>query len=138
MAQTQGPSEDVSIVVTTDILGAIVRDLVGDAAEVTVLMEGGVDPHGWAPSARETEAVFGADLVVANGLRLEEGLVDVLESAAADGIPVFQATDHIVVRTLGPGSDEDGVGDPHFWLDPLAMRDVVIALAPGARDPWRR
>jgi zinc/manganese transport system substrate-binding protein len=130
VAQSPGPRPDASIVVTTAILGAIVRDLVGDTADVTVLMEGGVDPHAWAPSARETEAVFGADLVVANGLRLEEGLVAVLESAAADGIPIFEATDHITVRPLEPGSAPDGSGDPHFWLDPLAMRDVVIGLAP--------
>jgi zinc/manganese transport system substrate-binding protein len=130
VAQTSGPAPQASIVVTTAILGSIVRDLVGDTAEVTVLMESGVDPHAWAPSARETEAIFGADLVVANGLRLEEGLVDVLESAAAAGVPVFEATDHIAVRALEPGSVPGGSGDPHFWLDPLAMRDVVVALAP--------
>jgi zinc/manganese transport system substrate-binding protein len=130
VAQTQGPDEEASIVVTTEILGAIVRDLVGDAGDVKVLMERGVDPHGWAPSARDTEAVFGADLVVANGLWLEEGLIDVLESAAADGVPIFQATDHVALRTLDSGSDHEGAGDPHLWLDPLAMRDVVVALGP--------
>jgi zinc/manganese transport system substrate-binding protein len=144
-ASAQTPSRDAgrSIVVTTGILGSIVRELVGDEGEVTVLMEGGVDPHAWAPSARETEAVFGADLVVANGLRLEEGVVDVLDGAAADGIPVFLATDHVTVRPLDAdavGEDDEHAGeahaggDPHFWLDPLAMRAVVLALVPVLAD----
>jgi zinc/manganese transport system substrate-binding protein len=115
--------------VTTDILGAIARELVGDEASVRVLIGSGVDPHAWAPSARDTEAVYGADLVIANGQRLEEGLIDVLETAEAEGVPVFRATDHVVVRELDPDVPAEG-GDPHFWLDPVAMRDVVIALAP--------
>jgi ABC-type Zn uptake system ZnuABC Zn-binding protein ZnuA len=57
-----------SVVVTYAVLGAVVADLVGDAANVTVLMGDGVDPHDWAPSARDIETVTNADLVVANGL----------------------------------------------------------------------
>jgi zinc/manganese transport system substrate-binding protein len=123
------------VVVTYAVLGAVVADLVGDAATVTVLMGDGVDPHDWAPSARDIETVMNADLVVANGLDLEEGLLDVLEQAEGDGVPVFHATDHITVRELDDDGhdeqgDEDGHdgGDPHFWVDPISMRDVVTAL----------
>jgi zinc/manganese transport system substrate-binding protein len=135
-----------SVVVTTEVLGSIVGDLAGDAADVTVLMSGGVDPHSWQPSARDSQAIFEADLIVANGLDLEEGLVSVLAQAQADGIPVFHATDHVSVRASAGaeehpaegsqaasegGDDHDhAAGDPHFWLDPLAMRDVILALGP--------
>ncbi len=122
------------IVVTSPILGAVVSDLVGDGATVTVLMGNGVDPHDWSPSAQDVEAVHHADLVVANGLGLEAGLEDALAEAAAGGVLVFEATDHIVVRSLGEGEGEGegegGAADPHFWTDPLAMRDVVVALGP--------
>ena len=91
----------MDIVVTTSVLGSVVRDLVGDRASVTVLMGNGVDPHDWAPSAQDLEAVYAADLVVANGLGLEEGLQDALGQAEAEGIRVFEATDHIDVRELG-------------------------------------
>ncbi|MFI5292640.1 MAG: metal ABC transporter substrate-binding protein, partial [Candidatus Limnocylindrales bacterium] len=142
-----------SVVITTEVLGAVAKRLAGDLADVVVLMDGGSDPHAWQPSARDSEALFGADLVIANGLGLEEGLVGALEQAEADGVPVFRATDHLADRTglggLGPGdaggddavSDAEAVaghglaaGDPHFWLDPLAMRDVVLALAPVMAD----
>jgi zinc/manganese transport system substrate-binding protein len=148
----QSPAaERPDIVVTYPVLGAVVRDLVGDRANVIVLMGNGVDPHDWSPSAQDIETVHQARLVVANGLGLEEGLHDALEEAAASGVPVFEATDHITVRVLGDdghdhesssgpppatserdGEDDHGHGglDPHFWVDPLAMRDVVRALAP--------
>ncbi|MBA3235237.1 MAG: zinc ABC transporter substrate-binding protein [Chloroflexi bacterium] len=135
------------MVVTYSVLGAVVTELVGDRATVTVLMGNGVDPHDWAPSARDIETVMNADLVVANGLDLEEGLIDVLERAEGDGVPVFHATDHIAVHELGedghgdedelgedePGDDHEG-GDPHFWVDPLSMHDVVTALAVALDD----
>ncbi len=131
----------VSVVATTEVLGSVVSQLAGDVADVTVLMSGGVDPHSWQPSARDSQALFEADLIVANGLDLEEGLVSVLEQAEADGVTVFHATDHVALRgsagaeagsdgpVASPG-DDHAAGDPHFWLDPLAMRDVVLALDP--------
>lgn len=109
-----------TIVVTYSILGSLVSELVGGGANVAVLMPDGVDPHEWQPSAKDVEKLGSADLVVVNGLDFEESLDDVLDDV---GAPVFTATDHVELRTLG------GVGDPHIWTDPLAMRAVVAALA---------
>ena len=50
-----------SVVVTYSVLGAVVVDLVGDRAAVTVLMGNGVDPHDWSPSAKDIERVMKAD-----------------------------------------------------------------------------
>lgn len=113
-AAQPAPGSDVDIVVTTSVLGSVVTDLVGDSATVTILMGNGVDPHDWSPSAQDLEAVFGADLVVANGLALEESLLDALAEAGADGVRVFEAADHIDVRQLGEathGHETDAVPD---------------------------
>jgi zinc/manganese transport system substrate-binding protein len=128
-----GPTPDPgipSVVVTYPILGAVVADLVGDRATVTVLMGNGVDPHDWSPSAKDIERVEKADLVVANGLNLEEGLAKPLAEAVTRGVVVFQATDHVTVRQQAAADGRSTAGDPHFWVDPLAMRDVVLALVP--------
>lgn len=122
-----------SIVVTYSILGSVVKELVGDQANVTVLMPNGIDPHDWEPSAKDIEAVNRADLVIRNGLGLEAGMDKALEQAAARGVKIFTATEHIKIRYVGSdgdtASDQDtGSPDPHFWLDPLAMRDMVRGL----------
>ena len=127
------PPTGPSVVVTTPILGAVVKDLVGDGAEVTVLMPNPSDPHQWSPSAKDIEKVMTADLVVANGLALEEGLEKTLDEAEKAGVAVFRGGDHIQVRPASgdehEGDDDEHEGDdPHFWVDPISMRDVVAAL----------
>jgi zinc/manganese transport system substrate-binding protein len=121
-----------TVVVTTRVLGSVVQELVGDAATVEVLMPDGVDPHDFQPSARDAAALGEADLVVENGLGLEEGLEDAIAIARDHGAQVFSAGDHATLRQFGGGEEEHAHGpeDPHIWMDPIAMRDVALALAP--------
>src|SRR5688572_17412782 len=70
-----------TIVVTTSLLGDVVSELVGDAADVEVLMPAGADPHDFLPSAKQTVALREADAVVVNGAGFEEGLDDALVAA---------------------------------------------------------
>jgi zinc/manganese transport system substrate-binding protein len=126
-----------SIVVTYSILGSIVKDLVGDKANVTVSMPNGQDPHEWQPSAKDIEIINKADLVIENGLGLEGGLEKTLQSARDNGVKFFTAADYITVRHVGPGEgipsgDPDqavGAADPHFWMDPIAMKSIVGPLS---------
>lgn len=116
------------VVVTTNILGDVVAELAGDRAEVLTLMPPGSDPHSFEVSASEGAQLREAALVVANGLGLEEGLARHVESAAADGVEVFEAGDHLEVLDYADGTEAAGVADPHFWTDPARMTDVVEAL----------
>ncbi|WP_350355064.1 metal ABC transporter substrate-binding protein [Curtobacterium sp. DN_7.5] len=114
------------VAVTTNILGDVVSEVVGDAADVAVLMPAGADPHSFEVSAREAARLRSADLVVENGLGLEEGVARHVEAAAADGVPVFTAGDAIDV--LDWRTEDDSGPDPHFWTDPRRMAEVVSAL----------
>ena len=129
-------SEDdagVRVVATTTILGDLAQNVIGDAGEVVVLMPVGVNPHDFQPSAQQVAAIQRADLVVANGLGLEEGLSDVLEAAAADGAQVWEVGPDINPRLFveAPDTDEHDEGnlDPHFWLDPVRDIDAARLLA---------
>jgi zinc/manganese transport system substrate-binding protein len=133
------------VVVTYSVLGALVRDLVGDAADVVVVVPDGTDPHAYEPSAKDVEAITTADVVVANGLGLEEGLEDVLDAAEEAGTVVFHVADHVTVREMGHddghdhgsddghdhGSDDEhdhAAGDPHLWLSPATLAEAVPAM----------
>ncbi|MFV9671893.1 MAG: metal ABC transporter substrate-binding protein [Acidimicrobiia bacterium] len=121
------------VVATTTILGDLAQNVIGDAGEVVVLMPIGVNPHDFQPSAQQVAAIQKADLVIANGLGLEEGLSDVLEAAAADGVQVWEVGPDINPRLFveSPDADEhdEGLLDPHFWLDPLRDIDTARLLA---------
>ncbi|KAA0962537.1 zinc ABC transporter substrate-binding protein [Microbacterium sp. ANT_H45B] len=116
-----------TIVVSTNILGDVVGELVGDQAQVVTLMKPDADPHSFEISAQEAATLRGADLLVSNGLGLEEGLQQHLD--AADGVPAFVAGDAIQVLDYSVG-DAAGMPDSHFWTDPARMIDVVDALEP--------
>ncbi len=138
------------IVVTYSILGSVLSDLLGEElnkqASVLTLIPNGLDPHEWEPSAQDIAQVYGADLIVVNGLGLEAGLEKTLAQAKEKGIPIFTATDHIAIRKVSEddpvedehGDEEDehgdeelghGGNDPHFWLDPQAVALVANAFA---------
>ncbi|WP_239453377.1 MULTISPECIES: zinc ABC transporter substrate-binding protein AztC [Microbacterium] len=117
------------VVVSTNILGDVVDQLVGEDVEVMTLMRPNADPHSFEISAREAARLRAADLLVSNGLGLEEGLQQHLDAAAADGDAAFAAGDAIDALTYAEG-DAAGTPDPHFWTDPARMVAVVEALRP--------
>lgn len=116
------------VVVSTNILGDVVEQVAGDEAEVVTLMKPDADPHSFEVSAREAGRMRGADLLVSNGLGLEEGLQQHLDAAADEGVTTFVAGDVVDVLDYAEG-DAAGTPDPHFWTDPARMVDVVEGLA---------
>lgn len=120
------PDGASSVVVTTSILGDIVSNVAGDGIAVSVLMPLGVDPHEYQPSSRQIALLEEADLVVANGVGLEEGLEDVLEAVAGNGVRVVYAADAVDLIALDEmDEDEHGAFDPHIWMDPARMGSVA-------------
>jgi zinc/manganese transport system substrate-binding protein len=134
-----GAQDGVSVVATTTMLGDIASNVVGDAGTVTTLFPIGADPHEYQASAQQVAAIQNADLVIANGLGLEEGLADVLDSARADGANIVEIGPLVdpIPFTQNTGTGEKFSDDPHFWMDPLrdaeAARQIGSALA--AVDP---
>lgn len=144
-----------TIVVTYSVLGAAVKEVVGDAFDVNVLIPDGLDLHAWEPSARDIEALSKADLIVENGLGLEHGIRKAIEQAQAGGAKVFTIADHVPVRTIqegelpeeGHGHDgaaaggeahahQEGAPDPHFWTDPLTIETAMKALGTQLRNDF--
>ncbi|MFS0731930.1 zinc ABC transporter substrate-binding protein AztC [Microbacterium sp. 1P10UB] len=126
---TPRPDERPLVVVSTNILGDVVSNLVGDDVEVITLMRPGADPHSFEISASEAARMRSADLVVSNGLGLEERLQQHLDAAADEGVATFVAGD--VVEVLPYTSTDAGrADDPHFWTDPAQTIAVVDALVP--------
>lgn len=139
---SEGAADDrPTVVATTTIVADLVQNVVGDAAQVEVIMGPGVDPHDFQASARQVESITEADLVVGIGLGLEESLLDVLEAGSERVLLLGPEVDPIEFR--GPGhteredededhaSDEDAEEhelDPHVWQDPSRMAVAVEVI----------
>jgi len=140
------------VVVTTSILGDMVSEVVGDQAEVEVVMPLGTDPHEFQTSARQVQAMVEADLLVINGAGFEEGMLDAIENAEESGTPWFAFADHVDLIAPtdqhdeeegasaggdhGEAGDEhqDGGDDPHIWTDPTRMITAVEAFGERAAE----
>ena len=120
------PSDRLQIVTTTDIWGDVAANVAAKRADVTVLIPSGQDPHEYQASAQQLALLLEADLVLANGLGLEEGLEDVLTAAQSDGANVVFVAD----RLEGPQFDDadDGL-DPHVWMDPTLVAQAATMIA---------
>jgi zinc/manganese transport system substrate-binding protein len=133
-------------VVTTNILGDVVQQVAGDAgADIEVVMPLGSDPHEFAPSTKQAEAMVDADLLVINGAHFEEGMESIIEQAEANDTPVFAVADHVeLLPYAGPEDDEhadeeeeadhadeeeeEHAEDPHIWTDPARIAEALPAL----------
>ncbi len=148
--QANDTTEKLQIVVTTNILGDVVSNIVGENASVEVLMPIGADSHDFQASSAQVARINAADLVIVNGLGLEEGLVGVLATAVGDGVRVLEIAPLLEpIRFDGPGHDhhdddddhhddeddddhhdDDEQGyDPHVWMDPVRMADAARLIA---------
>lgn len=91
------------IVVTTSVIGSVVGQIADCVAggegesgdQVRVLLPIGTDPHDFQPSSEQVATMVSADVVIANGLVLEEGLEAVFEEIEADGGTVWRVAEWI-------------------------------------------
>lgn len=117
-------SGSLRIITTTSIVGDVVSNVVGDLAQVDVLIPPGGDPHEFQLSAKQVAQLRDADLVVAIGLGLEPSIAAALVEATADGVKVLE-----LAPLLDPRTFPDGTPDPHVWLDPIRMANAVHLIA---------
>ena len=111
-------SDRPTIVATTNILGDVITNLVGDQFDVVTIMPVGADPHVFQASAQQVASMGDADVLIANGAGFEEGLLDVIESSEADGVPVLEAISVVAGLEFGEGEehgheDEEHEGEEH-------------------------
>lgn len=128
-----------SILATTGMLADITIQIVGDSAEVNVLMPAGTDPHSYKATQNDLTLLNDADVVIYNGLHLEAKMHEVLEQLEEQGKPTVSAERAIPkdqVRKL----DAHG-SDPHVWLSVPLWKGVateiynkLVALHPENKD----
>ncbi len=115
-APASSPADgSLAVVATTSIIGDVARQVGGEYVNVRVLLPLGADPHAYEPRPQDVVALTDADLVLVNGLDLEETLEPLLENAKT----VVTVSDGIqALPFVGEHEDEEGGLDPHVWQDP--------------------
>jgi manganese/zinc/iron transport system substrate-binding protein len=116
---------------TVGMVGDLVREIGGDRIRAETLINEGVDPHLFRPTRADTARLLGADILFANGHRLEGRMGDVLARAAANGKPVVMVAESLPRASLRANPEYPDAADPHVWMDPVLWAEAASSIAVG-------
>lgn len=121
-AQDESGTSDSPLVVTTfSVLGDITASIAGDSVQVRSITPVGAEVHEYDPTPSDVQAAADADLIIENGLGLEEWFAQFIEHSDA---PIATASEGIDTRPISrlpghpddPGAASDLPTDPHGWI----------------------
>lgn len=149
-------ADKVRVVTTTTDLKALTEAVGGDLVEVDALARGSQNPHDLEVKPSLMVKVRRADLLVINGLELDQWAEVVVQGAnnpkvvpgapgrvdASAGILVLEVPRTRVDRSMG---DVHPVGNPHYTIDPGMAPDItanvlegLVRVAPQHRAAFER
>jgi len=123
----------IRVLATTTVFADLARNAGGDGVAVDNLVPKGADPHTFSPRPSDLRKVADADVIVMNGLGVDDWLTPLLASAKrADAIVVELGPDLPGATYLagGPGQAEGAV-NPHLWLN-VAYAETYVRRIGGA------
>ena len=123
--------ERLVVVATTTVFADLVRHVGGGHVEVHSLVPAGGEVHTFDPAPSDAARLAGADLLVANGLGLDDWVLDFARATAGDELPILELGEELAEidyieagsdnhEEEDPSSEEPGAEhryDPHLWLD---------------------
>jgi len=155
VAGADGTAAQLSVVATTTQVADFTRNIIGDAGAVklTQLIQPNQSAHSYDPSAADLTALGAADVLVINGVGLEEWLDAAIEASGFDGVTI-DADEGITISPVGAGTDHandqadvhaddtpdthgdtathaHGDGDPHIWTDVHNAQTIVHTITAG-------
>lgn len=126
------------VVASTNILGDVVDQIGGEFIDLTTILPLGADPHGYQMTASDLQLLEQADIVILNGLGLEESMSTSLQQFIGQ-VPMISASEGIQGLAFGQEdeADHDHAVDPHVWMDPnrVLVWAENTAVALGRLDP---
>ena len=154
-AASPSPSEsseaaaDYTVIATTSVFADLAQLALGNNVTIETIIPAGVDVHTFEPSPADAQKLAGADLIVMNGLGLDEWALSLLEAAGKSEEDVLELAEGIDesnawVYLEGEEHDEEegeehseeegeehghGGTDPHIWLDPKGAAIYVNRIA---------
>lgn len=148
-SESTGVAADYTVIATTSVFADLAQLALGDNVTIETIIPAGVDVHTFEPSPADAQKLAGANLIVMNGLGLDEWALSLLEAAGKSEEDVLELAEGIDesnawVYLEGEEHDEEegeehseeegeehghGGTDPHIWLDPKGAAIYVDRIA---------
>ena len=158
-------SKGVKVVTTFLPITLFTEAVAGDCADVTALIPPNLGPHDFQATPSDLTDLSGANVLVKNGLGMEEFLDDLISSADNKDLVVIDSSTGVkTIKAAGGGHHDDhhddhhadehhdhghghshGEYDPHIWLDPVRaaqqvenIRDGLVKADPSCADGYKK
>ena len=130
---SSSPSASASgyrVMATTSVFADLARLALGDSVQIDSIIPAGVDVHTFEPSPSDAAKIAAADLILMNGLGLDEWVVSLVDAAhkseadilrLGEGLDVSDAWSYLA----SPEAETEHAYDPHVWLDPTGAAHYV-------------
>ncbi len=115
------------VLATFTILADIADRVAGDVLTVDSLTRPGAEIHGYDPTPGDIRAAADADLIISNGLGLENWLDKLMSDSDATRVTATDGIDPITIE----GTDDP---NPHAWMSPTLAADYVDTIAAAFAD----
>lgn len=126
------PMNAYQVITTTSIFADLAKMALGDAAHIESIVPAGADVHTFEPSPSDVEKIQSADLIIANGLGLDnwiESLIDAAAKGEGDTLLLGEGLDQESGWVYLSNAETPGTFDPHIWLDPKGAALYVQRIA---------
>ncbi|MBD2247209.1 metal ABC transporter substrate-binding protein [Nostoc sp. FACHB-888] len=139
--------EKTKVVTTFLPIYLFTKAVAGNVADVEILVPPGTEVHEYQATPENVKAIATANVLVKNGLGLEEFLENTVKNAensklteidASKGIKPLNEISPVVTTEEEKDHDhEHAQGNPHVWLDPVLAKQQVTNIRDGliAADP---
>ncbi len=139
-SEPQSPSSGsgLNVAATVSPITSIVENIGGDRINLKGIVPEGVNSHTFEPAPSVAVTLAEADLVILNGLFLEEPTLELAEANIKPGASIISLGEQTITRDQWRFDfsfpEVDGHPNPHLWPDPILalryaeiVRDTLVA-----------
>jgi manganese/iron transport system substrate-binding protein len=106
----------IDVVATTSVLADLVRQVGGAHVAVSSLVPPGGEVHTFDPTPADIARVADAELIVTNGLGLDDWVADLARDSGTRA-PILVLGEDLEGVTYLAGDGPEGTVNPHLWMD---------------------
>lgn len=125
-----------SVVASVYPLAFVVEEVGGDLVDLENLTPPGAEPHDLELTAGQVRALGTADLVVYLGAGFQPSVEDALAETDATKLNALEGQQALLEPPEhederdgeGEGHEDEGVVDPHVWLDPNRLARIATSI----------
>jgi ABC-type Zn uptake system ZnuABC Zn-binding protein ZnuA len=124
----------INVVTTVAPISSIVRNVGGTWIDIRGIVPDGTNSHTFEPAPSDAVILTKADLVIANGLDLEDPTIALAEANLKDGAEIYTLGNNTITEAEYAYDfsfpQEDGHPNPHLWPNvPFAMKYAELVAA---------